>query len=811
MNNKGLSQIELLVTLAMLSVGFLAAVGTFTGVARGILVTKTKSLASNLAQEKIEFLKNKSYFRLRVTSSPVLVTDPDPDVVSDPYNYPAETVNVGGIPFTRYSYVEKVRKQAASNLLEVVAWDAPDTGLKKVHVTVVWREGQDIRQMFLTNLRENPNRAAADVEFKGVVRDTNNVVLEGVNVEVTENPTWRDATDASGNYLFALSPGTYTLRASSAGYFTSVKSGQSVTTTNSPVSVDFQLSRMASGQMSGHAWMRDHLVISQVVGSTENAGTGIFQEYVEVYNPTTWTWTIASDPTTPVINLKYQLRNQAETTIAMDYNALTVGTSSYYLFANTSPIVVGGVTLTADAVFKNTNAGYPNLIKINTDAGNDAAGVGLAWASNNAWIDRLGWKAGGQDPPITETAAIAQAVGLESNEQYVRRTSSASYTDGLGRAYDSHNNSADFNVHDPMLYMPRNTAITEVPVSGSPAEGALVFADDGFSSPVEASATGYFSLTSIATGTWILSTSSGVAYAEETITVTAGSSNQTTLFLTTNTEAGYISGQVTTVGGGPLSGITVTPGNITTDANGRYRLSSSPGLVTVTANPPPGNSNYVQASSAVTVVTGQIVSNVNFTLSGGGKIRGKVTSDGTNPLPDIPVSVVDVNTTLEKANVLSKTDGYFEATVPTGTYTAAPIAEYGEVVTPSVSPNAAVPSGGTVFTSTFTVGPAYGSIQGSVNAGGNPITTGVMIIVTTATIAGDPPTINEALRSGSQVYYMASSGGAGTYEIDVRAGDYNVYAWYTTFSGNNPTTTRQGPLTATVTPGGIVTGKNFSW
>ncbi|MGQ0644782.1 MAG: hypothetical protein ACT4O3_04755, partial [Elusimicrobiota bacterium] len=92
-------------TLTLLSVGFVAAVSAFLGLSKGIYVNKTKSLATNMAQEKVEVLKNKSYYRLRVTTAAVEVSGVSPVVLSDPYNYNESAVNVGGIPFTRYVVV----------------------------------------------------------------------------------------------------------------------------------------------------------------------------------------------------------------------------------------------------------------------------------------------------------------------------------------------------------------------------------------------------------------------------------------------------------------------------------------------------------------------------------------------------------------------------------------------------------------------------------------------------------------------------------------------------------------------------------
>ena len=64
----GLTLMELLITTFILSVGVLAAIGSFSYVTTSIQHSKSRTLASNLAQEQIEKLKNLSYYTLLVTT-----------------------------------------------------------------------------------------------------------------------------------------------------------------------------------------------------------------------------------------------------------------------------------------------------------------------------------------------------------------------------------------------------------------------------------------------------------------------------------------------------------------------------------------------------------------------------------------------------------------------------------------------------------------------------------------------------------------------------------------------------------------------
>src|SRR5438445_36456 len=55
---RGLTLLEVLVAVAILSIGVLSFIGTFAGISKSIRVSKSKTIATNLDQEKIEYLKN---------------------------------------------------------------------------------------------------------------------------------------------------------------------------------------------------------------------------------------------------------------------------------------------------------------------------------------------------------------------------------------------------------------------------------------------------------------------------------------------------------------------------------------------------------------------------------------------------------------------------------------------------------------------------------------------------------------------------------------------------------------------------------
>ena len=102
--------------MTMMSIGILGMVGAFKYLNIGIQSAKTRSLANNIAQERIEFIKNKSYYRVLVTTATLTDSNFDPPMVYDQAPNGSETVNVGGINFTRRVYVRKVNEKPDGDL-----------------------------------------------------------------------------------------------------------------------------------------------------------------------------------------------------------------------------------------------------------------------------------------------------------------------------------------------------------------------------------------------------------------------------------------------------------------------------------------------------------------------------------------------------------------------------------------------------------------------------------------------------------------------------------------------------------------------
>lgn len=834
--------VELMIGVTVIGIISLGFAGVFTNISKSLFVSKSRTLATNLAQEQVQILKQKSFYKILVTTA----TDSIPDLTEViPYDtgyYPPENITEGSISFTRYTYVQVANEN--SGALQYFG-AIQDTGMKAITVTVVWRQGPETKRIQLRSIVSNIDTTMSNAVFIGnVTNNSGGAAISGASVIIAENVGYQDLTNTLGAYKVNVSPGSYQMMALAPGFFPQYRAVSIAA--NQTNSQSFALNPMSSGTIKGSVWINDHLVISQIVGSTINAG-GFCQEYVEIFNPSTYTWTMVDLFGNPTVDLFIQRYSDAfPITISMNYNTTTLDPGHYYLFANTNSITAVGVTRTADAVFRNTNAGYPNIIPVSggggCGAGGDADSIGLARSSTGEWLDIVGWdqNSSGHQPRMMETEGIDQNIGLEDGEQFIRKSSTSGVTVGIGRAYDSGNNTVDFEaISSPMTYSPKNSSDIEPVVAGVPAVGAFITAIDGLSSVTNAFSAGsppvaVFELRSVATGTWSVFIASNNLYAEiSSVTALSGLStyipNATTdpvwplagyYAQTLNAEAtqGYIAGTVLNAFGAAISvtspiKVRTATGETTADGStGKYFLSQDPGLCDVTANRGNENSLYVsQSSNAINVVLGQVKSNINFILYQGGRIKGFATRDGTNPLPGISVIATDSNNIVKDQQV-SGSDGRFLLTdLSTGIYTVEPVLGSGEVSTP-ISSSVTVTIGGTVQCSTFVITGTFGTIRGNVTETGFPIRSGVLLIASTATIS-TPPALDINTLSGT-AYYMTNSYEDGTYALEVRgstATSYNLAVYYPSLSGSTVVISSRSATGKMVPAGTSLTGVNFAF
>ncbi len=843
--------VELMVATVVIAVGALGLTKAYRGIQAALQRANEKTLASNLAQEKMQIIKQQSYFFVVPTLNPAYLPD---GTAYDTVNFPPESILEGGVAFHRYSYIQVVARN--SGKLVILPPTTPDTGARQITVTVEWVQDSQAQKLAIQSVLANPNTVEANAGFAGIVSDadTGNRI-SGALVDVAENVGWRDSTNGSGGYSIQLSPGSFWLSAAARGYYTQrayLAVGANQTTTQ-----NFALTPISSGSAVGEAWINPHIVISQVVVSTPQVD-GFNVEYVELYNPTPVAVTISGGVNLNVVssNGPVQCLN-----IPLTYINASVAPQHYYLIANTTTFVVNGAgfgppgTGSVDAVYQSVS--NPGCLKPGSGqppGWNPPAVMNYLQQNHNntvyltdntgAVIDGVGWTHSGHTftPSYCDGDCIPEA--LQAGDQVVR-TSGPDFIDptgASGRAYDSGDNLEDFAYAASTFsglsltgiqYPPYSSQYAAAPISGEPAYGAVVSATDGLSTSTQACQAGEppaaaFDLPNIATGTWTVLITSG-AYEVENDSVTVSSSGAVYVFpssmtvLDSTATAGFVAGVVTDPSGSPISApspIEVADAlggfSATADpASGRYLLRvSSAGPSDIVANANSANPDYVSISSlAVSVSLGQVTSGVDFVLSQGGMLSGWVTRDGINGLPGITVIATDANGNAQDQEVSDANGNFRTVDLATGAYTLRIPLDVTEVSNPTtIAADAAL--GQTVFAGTFTITGALATVTGSVTVGGQPIKTGVLVVATTSSLSGGPPDLSSATLTGG-AFYATSSVEDGTYALSVRqstAAPYNIYGYYTTIdAAGNVTVTQRSLSGISILQGQSLSGKNLAW
>lgn len=856
---------ELMVATVILSIGVLGLFGSFRYIARSTFISRATSLATNLGQERIESLKNLSYYSLQITTTSGTYTPSEPDIVYDTVNYPPEIISIGGITFTRYTHVGMAQLNGSD--IEDVAFTYPDTGLKQITVSVVWTEAGQVKSWTLRNLLENPNINPLDATITGTVSNSAGGTVASAVVVVEQNENWGATANSAGVYSFSVYHGTYTIRASSAGFNDgitgSVIASKGVTTT-----ANVTLVSVATGAILGTAWYNSDLVISQVVAATTTIVGDLTEkdvEYVELYNPTTFPINIgttnqaAPKPYSLLIgnydgSYEYHVDNGPEPGSWPFYmvNLTTyVAPGRYYLIANATYFYVAGEWVTADAFYTDSVAHqndrtptYPDYIK------NDRTGSILLYSyGTGVWHDQVGWKDNtGLWPPWYETtvipnAAASDGLGSPKGKQIVRVSSpgvSAAMLPNYGRAYDSNDNTRDWlyegTYFTGLVYPPKSmasgafTTITgKVPTlvgttyvtSSDPQSGSTT----AFTATVTSGALSLpysrFQLSGISTGTWSVSVAySNYSNSYENVAVAQGgytgvpnaatspawtAAGVSHVQLTSTTTGGFVKGTVTNPSNQPINGIVVEGGGTskTTGSNGVYFMAVSSGTVTIIANPNNANPSYIQGIEAPVVAAGAVTTQ-NFTLNFGGRITGYVTT-GTTPLAYQAITAVSAAGLQVGAGVTDTGGNFTIRNVSTGTYTVYPVLESGQDVSPNTLP-AVVSSTGSVFVGTFTVSGAFGSISGTVSDASGLVTSGALMLASTNTIASSPAAIVGSSAPAQVPMYMVSSKADGTYTLPVRGGaTYYLSAYVPVISGTGVTITTKTYSGIIVSPSAATT------
>ena len=835
---KGLTLTELMVSVAVISLAIIVIAKSFRSINMAIQFSKDRAIATNLAQEKMQILKQMIYYKVLPSTSISYLEDFSPPIPYDNLYFPPETILEGGVYYKRYTYILPVVE--VGNTIVEMPPNSPDTGMKKITVTVVWQSYSKKGKVQISSIYSNPDTVMANASISGRVRDSTTFLpIPGAFINIAEYLGARGVTDSNGNYFISITPGYYSLYCEARGYFPHFR--QISVAPEQTLVLNIDLNKMGYSKMTGVVWLVDHPVISQIVGSTL-APSGFTQEYVEIFNPTTYPWLVNGN-----LGLRFQrIYDTSKKNISIEYLTDYIPSGGFYLFANTTPLVINGVLINADAIWSDSNSpsdfpyfnppADPNIIPVVGDGPDEGGGaIELYRISDGKILDQVGWNrnygaSGKKIAPFYEKNPIPQNNGLQGGEQYVRYSSTWGVTSSYGPAYDSNDNSVDFYVYSSgIVISPRNSTFSAPSIAGTPAYGAIVSCSDGLSISTYAYRRGelrgyaYFELNEIATGTWTcLISSSSYSLIIDSFTSVAGSTtNLNSVFLTSLVDYGYITGMVTDAYGAnitPAIKVVASDGNYTYVSNRRYIIPVTTSPINITVNPDNLNPSYVSVSSQnISIMPGEVKSGVDFVLYQGGRITGKVLIRGsTRPAPGVAVVIYDIYDVAKDQQITTNLGTFLTKVLSTGIYIVSPIVDSKEIVTPSTYSVNITNPGSIVFSTTFTVSNALGYISGSVYFNSSPIKTGVLIAVTTVTLPGTPPQIpmlSSFTLTGPPIY-LASSNEEGKYIVEVRHSTnptYNVYAYYPHPSGEGFNIYWAVRSNVSVWAGENRGGINFSW
>jgi len=791
------------VILTVVSLSLISVLGNF-----GKVVTSSRelTLATHLAQEKVESIRSLSFYQIMVTSSTSLDDNFSPPVQYDNSYYPPETIRFGGLLMTRKIFIEKT--DTPTGVIENVGYPHPDTGLKRINVHITWqRKDGSWKKITVANLAANPSREALDNRVYGYV--TNSVTglpVAGALVQARRNPGWGSYTDSNGYYSFQATDNTMIIIANRYGYDEKTTAQFNINYGDNLKS--FQMDPIVSRTVTGHVITYSGVLISQV-NNKWHATSDV--EFIELTNGSP----IAVDLTG--YTLTHVDKWDVQTVIPLTWINSSIPSNGYFLCLGSQ---FGTDTAAPDG--KAADAYFTSLM-------NHAQQGGLILKNSaGTVIDQVAWGNNSNAPPSAAKEGTGVNLGVGSpgmgqGNTLVRKAISTSTASDMtppsgvhvnaGNAWDTQDNNSDFVLISAAN--PRNTSNIKVPQGGTGLAGAIVSADDGISASTSAASTGYFSL-SMALGTWMMSAASTTVEGQRNMTVTLGGPNSTLIIATSPATVGFIVGTVRQYGTTPFPGVLVRA-----DPGGQQAFSDGSGIYTlalpaneeyfITGNPdfydPDWNTSVTP--NAIAVQAGMIVDTIDLNIWKNAYVSGRITTNGVDGLPGIAVvasgQFSNGNTAMTDGNGNYNISGLRLVGNP---YTIYPVLVEGQTSSPANYNNLDLTQGNNLTGQNFQLTGAFVTITGTATFNGHPITSGVNVIASTIPInANDPPDITFAVRNGNLKYYQAITGNSGAYSLSVMGGaTYNLVAWYTTTS-----TTTAKTLSVTVLSNAGNSSGHFSW
>src|SRR5205807_5874061 len=122
-------------------------------------------LASIIAQEKMQIIMQKPYEEVLATALPKYRTDFTPNIPYDDSLFRPETVVEGGMTFTRLTYIQVLQEVCYPCVMSPLPPFTPDTGMRQITVTVIWRSTSGNKSLTLHNILNNPNTVMSIVNL----------------------------------------------------------------------------------------------------------------------------------------------------------------------------------------------------------------------------------------------------------------------------------------------------------------------------------------------------------------------------------------------------------------------------------------------------------------------------------------------------------------------------------------------------------------------------------------------------------------------------------------------------------------------